>query len=63
MIRSDDENLSCTDLSDAESVGQDSVHGVGLHLRPLQLEAVDSRSVLPQGAVGVVVELRGVGLP
>ncbi len=55
------ENLA--DLSDAESVGQDSIHGVGLHLRPLQLEAVDSRSVLPQSAVRVVVKLWSVGFP
>ena len=54
---------SCTDLSDPESVGQDPVHGVGLHLRPLQLEAVDSRLVLPQSAVRVVVKLGSVGLP
>lgn len=50
-------------LSDAQSVGQDPVHGVGLHLRPLQVEAVDARPVLPQSAVSVVVELWSVGLP
>lgn len=49
-------------LSDAQSVGNNAVHGVGVHLGPLQLEAVDSGPVLPQGAVGVVVELRRVGL-
>lgn len=53
----------CTDLSDAESVGQDPVHSVGLHLSPLKLEAVDPGSVLPQSAVGVVVKLWRVGLP
>ena len=49
-------------LSDAESVGDYAIHGVGVHLGPLQLEAVDSGSVLPQGAVGIIVELWGVGL-
>lgn len=52
-----------TDLLDAESVGQDSIHSVRLHLSPLQFEAVDSRPVLPQSAVGVVVKLWRVGFP
>lgn len=52
-----------TDLPDAESVGQDSIHSVRLHLSPLQFEAVDSRPVLPQSAVGVVVKLWRVGFP
>lgn len=54
-------DLLCTDLFETESVGQDPVHGVGLHLSPLQLEAVDSGSVLPQSAVRVVVKLWSVG--
>lgn len=52
-----------THLSDTQSVGQDPVHRVGLHLSPLQLEAVDAGFVLPQSAVRVVVKLRSVGLP
>lgn len=50
-------------LSEAQAVGHDAVHGVGVHLRPLQLEVKDSRPVLPQRVVGVVVELGRVGLP
>ena len=49
-------------LSDAQSVGDNAVHGIGVHLSPLELEAIDSGSVLPQRAVGIIVELRGVGL-
>lgn len=49
-------------LSEAQSVGHDAVHGVGIHLRPLQLEVKDPRPVLPQRVVGVVVELGRVGL-
>lgn len=49
-------------LSEAQSVGHDAVHGVGVHLRPLQLEVKDPRPVLPQRVVGVVVELGRVGL-
>lgn len=49
-------------LSEAESVGHDAVHGVGIHLGPLELEVVDSGFVLPHGVVGVVVELWGVRL-
>lgn len=49
-------------LSEAESVGHDAVHGVGIHLGPLELEVVDSGFVLPHGVVGVVVELGGVRL-
>lgn len=52
-----------TDLSNAQSVGQDPVHSTRFHLSPLQLEAIDSWSVLPQSTVGVIVELRRVGLP
>lgn len=51
------------DLSEAQPVGQDPVHSVRLHLGPLQLEAKDARTVLPQSCRGVVVELRSVGLP
>ena len=52
---------SGTYLSDAQPVGHDAVHGVGVHLGPLELEAVHARPVLPQWAVGVVVELGRVG--
>lgn len=45
-------------LSEAQSVGHDAVHGVGIHLGPLELEAVGPGFVLPHGVVGVVVELR-----
>lgn len=51
-----------THLSEAQSIGQDPVHSAGLHLGPLQLEAVGSRSVLPQSAASVVVKLRSVSL-
>lgn len=50
-----------TDLPDAQPVGQDPIHGVGLHLGPLQLEAIDLGLVLPQSTVGVVVKLWSVG--
>lgn len=53
---------ACPYLSEAQSVGHDAVHGVGVHLRPLQLEVKDPRPVLPQRVVGVVVELGRVGL-
>lgn len=49
-------------LSEAQPVGHDAVHGVGVHLRPLQLEVKDPRPVLPQRVVCVVVELGRVGL-
>lgn len=52
-----------SDLSEAQPVGQDLVHGVRLHLGPLQLEAEDPGTVLPQSGRGVVVELWSVGLP
>lgn len=50
------------DLSETESVGHDAIDGVGVHLRPLELEVVDPGPVLPERAVGVVVELRSIGL-
>lgn len=50
------------DLSKAQPVCQDLVHSVRLHLGPLQLEAKDPRTVLPQSSWGVVVELWSVGL-
>ena len=50
-------------LSDAQAVGHDAVDGGRLHLGPLQPEAEHPHAALPQGARGVVVELRGVGLP
>lgn len=52
-----------TYLSYAEAVGHNAVHSVGIHLGPLQFEAVDCRSVLPQRTVRVVVELWGIRLP
>lgn len=57
--------LQSSDLSDAQSVGQDSVHTIGFHLCPLQLEAIDSGLVLdlPESTVGVVVKLWRIGLP
>lgn len=51
------------DLSKAQPVSQDLVHSVRLHLGPLQLEAKDPRTVLPQSSWSVVVELWCVGLP
>lgn len=50
-------------LSEAQPVGQDLVHGVRLHLGPLQLEAEGPRTVLPQSSRGVIVKLWRVGLP
>lgn len=50
-------------LANAQPVGQDAVHAGGLHLGPLQREAVRAGPVLPQGAGRVVVELGGEGLP
>lgn len=48
-------------LSEAESVGDNAVHSAGVHLGPLELEVKDSGSVLPQRAVGIIVELWRVG--
>lgn len=55
-------NCESSYLSDAQPVSDNAVHSVGVHLSPLELEAVDPGPVLPQGAVGVVVELWRVRL-
>lgn len=55
-------NSESSYLSDAQPVSDNAVHSVGVHLSPLELEAVDSGPVLPKGAVGVVVELWRVRL-
>lgn len=61
-MRSQTDSSKSSYLSDAKSVGDNAVHSIRVHLGPLELEAIDSGSVLPQWVVGIIVELRGVGL-